>query len=60
MIDTIEVNVIESNDNIKKAAEEIKESNEIVGDNDAFLNKVCIFVIILVFVLLFLMLIIPN
>lgn len=60
MINNIETNVVDSENKLKNAAEEAKETNEIYGDQDSFLNKVCIAVIIIVIVLLIMMLVLPD
>ena len=59
MINTIDVNVTDAESSMKKAVDEVKETNDIMGDQDGFLNKVCIAVIIVVFVLLLMIMIIP-
>lgn len=60
MINNIELNVQSAETNLEKATDEVKESNELYGDQDGLLNKVCIAVIIIVIVLLIMMVILPD
>lgn len=60
MIENIDQNVVRAEEEVKNAKEEIILSNDIVGDNDGMINKVCVCVIVMVCVLLLILLIMPS
>ena len=60
MVETITSNVKTAEVNAKQAVEEITEAKEINDDSGGMINKACFAAIIIVFVLLIMMILLPD